>query len=42
VGLRKHGVGQIIEPESEQDLSKTASKDWSEEDEEDLAKESKE
>lgn len=43
MGLRKHGTGQIVSTDEEQqDLTTTASADWSEQDEQALADEDKE
>lgn len=46
MGLRKHGTGQIVstdeEQQEQQDLTTTASADWSEQDEQALADEDKE
>lgn len=36
MGFKKHGTGQVIETEAEQDLSKTASQDWKPSDEQAL------
>lgn len=42
MGLRKHGVGQVL-PEEGEPVQKTANQqDWSEEDEQDLEQEIKE
>jgi hypothetical protein len=43
MSIRKHGTGQIVHTDEEQqDLAKTASADWSEQDEQALADEDKE